>query len=116
MRLNSAPFEAMKAGKKTVEIRLNDEKRKGVKKGDVIIFTRTDGAEQLTVEVVGLYPFGTFRELYEKFTPEVCGSAHKGIGERLADTYKNYYSKEQEKRCGVLGIEIKLAGQEKGGL
>lgn len=33
MRLNPSPFEAIRSGKKTIEIRLNDEKRKQVKVG-----------------------------------------------------------------------------------
>ena len=108
MRLNPAPFEAMRSGRKTIEIRLNDEKRKQIKTGDAIIFTRTDGAEQIIVEVLARHECATFRDLYEKFAPAVCGSEYNNIEERLADTYRNYYTREQEAESGVLGIEIRL--------
>ena len=32
MRLNNGPFESIKSGTKTIELRLNDEKRKRIKK------------------------------------------------------------------------------------
>ena len=41
MKLNPAPFGLIKAGKKTVEMRLFDEKRQRIKAGDIIEFTNT---------------------------------------------------------------------------
>lgn len=38
MRLLEEPFELIKAGKKIIEIRLNDEKRQKVSIGDEIVF------------------------------------------------------------------------------
>lgn len=38
MRLHNAPFELIKNGTKTIEIRLNDEKRSLIKEGDIIEF------------------------------------------------------------------------------
>ena len=40
MSLNPAPFEKIKNGEKSIEIRLYDEKRRGVKIGDIIIFSK----------------------------------------------------------------------------
>ena len=39
MRLNNEPFNKIKEGTKTVELRLLDEKRKTLRVGDKIIFT-----------------------------------------------------------------------------
>ena len=39
MRLNNEPFNKIKEGTKTVELRLLDEKRKALRVGDKIIFT-----------------------------------------------------------------------------
>jgi ASC-1-like (ASCH) protein len=108
MKLNPQPFAKMAEGTKTIEIRLNDEKRRLLKVGDTIEFTRTDGAAKLIVEIIALHQFLTFRELYEKFPPAVCGSEYTTVEERIADTYKTYYSPKREKEWGVLGIEIKL--------
>ena len=42
MKLNSKPFESIKSGSKTIELRLNDEKRQQVSVGDFIEFSLTD--------------------------------------------------------------------------
>lgn len=39
MRLHNSPFKLIKNGTKTIELRLNDEKRKLIKVGDIIRFT-----------------------------------------------------------------------------
>ena len=39
MKLNASPFEKIKNGTKTIELRLNDEKRQQVKTGDFIEFS-----------------------------------------------------------------------------
>ena len=41
MNLNPQPFEMIAQGKKTIELRLLDEKRKKIAAGDVLIFTNT---------------------------------------------------------------------------
>jgi ASC-1-like (ASCH) protein len=39
MRLHDGPFKLIKAGSKTIELRLYDEKRQEIKVGDEIEFT-----------------------------------------------------------------------------
>ena len=44
MRLNHDPFVLIEKGSKTIELRLNDEKRSKIKVGDTIVFEdRTTG-------------------------------------------------------------------------
>ena len=38
MKLNKEPFEKIKSGEKTIELRLYDEKRRKIKAGDTICF------------------------------------------------------------------------------
>ena len=38
MQLHPEPFELIKNGNKTIELRLLDEKRKRIRKGDIILF------------------------------------------------------------------------------
>ena len=47
MRLNNGPFELIKNGTKTIEIRLNDEKRSLIKEGDIIEFENRATKEKL---------------------------------------------------------------------
>lgn len=107
MRLNPLPFDKIKSGEKIIEIRLYDEKRKRIKIGDRIAFTKATSNERIVVEVVNLHRFATFRELYQKFSPDICGSSYDSIEDRLTDTFKDYYTKEQELEFGVLAIEIR---------
>ena len=55
MKLYSSPFEMIKSGEKTIELRLFDEKRQKVKIGDKIVFTNTANGETLNTTVVKLH-------------------------------------------------------------
>ena len=41
MKLDPQPFESIKSGEKTIELRLFDEKRQLINVGDTIVFTDT---------------------------------------------------------------------------
>ena len=45
MNLNPEPFEMIRNGQKTIELRLNDEKRRMINVGDMIEFTQTETGE-----------------------------------------------------------------------
>lgn len=108
MQLQPKPFELIKNETKTIEIRLNDEKRRKIKIGDEIVFSLADKPSQiLKTRVVNLYRFKTFKDLFEAFPPRALGAKNK---KDLAGVYK-YYSIEQEKKFGVLGIELKVCYQ-----
>lgn len=105
MKLNPSPFSQIKAGTKTIEIRLNDEKRRLLNIGDELVFTLiTDEAQSIKTEVVNLHVFKTFKELCESFPAIQYGSESSDEWELM---YK-YYSKEDEEKWGVLGIEVKV--------
>ena len=67
MKLNNEPFKAIKNGTKTLELRLNDEKRKQLIVGDYIEFTNIENNEKLLVEVIDLFKYNSFEELYKHF-------------------------------------------------
>ena len=97
MKLDPVPFARMKAGQKTVELRLNDEKRRRVRVGDTITFTDTGSGEELTVTVTALHPFPGFSELFAALGTAPCGGPVD---------MDRYYAPEDQKKWGVLGIEI----------
>ncbi len=103
MKLNESPFERIKNGTKTIEFRLYDEKRKKVKIGDKIEFSKLpDLQEKILVDVLDIYRDKTFENLFKKiFTDE-------DEIERKTKSMYQYYSKEQEKEYGVVGIKIDL--------
>ncbi len=106
MKLRRQPFESIKSGKKTIELRLYDEKRQKIRVGDQIRFTLVDGEEGLTAEVVGLYLFATFQELYQSLSLEKCGYDDPSVAKW--QDMEAYYSREEQARFGVVGIEVKL--------
>ena len=103
MRLHPNPFEMIKGGTKTIEIRLNDEKRKSIKVGDLIKFiSRENPEEAFQVEVVRLDVFDSFKDAYAAYSPKEYGGESK---EEWKGMYI-YYSPDEEKKHGVLGIHL----------
>ena len=109
MKLAFEPFQQILTGLKTIELRLNDEKRQKIKVGDIIVFCNVQQPEQkLTAKVINLYNFATFADLYLSLPLEKCGYLpEQKSSAKYTDMYK-YYTKEEEKRFGVLGIEISI--------
>lgn len=103
MKLQESPFERIKNGTKTVEFRLYDEKRKKIKIGDQIEFSKLpDLQETILVDVLDLYREDTFENLFKKlFTDE------DEIKKETKSMYQ-YYSPDEEKQYGVVGIKISL--------
>ena len=67
MKLNENPFERIKNGTKTIEFRLYDEKRKKIKIGDKIEFSKLpDLQEKMLVDVLDIYRDKTFENLLKK--------------------------------------------------
>ena len=52
MNLNPDPYEMIKNGKKTIELRLYDEKRRKIRPSDEIVFTNTATGETLRTRVL----------------------------------------------------------------
>ena len=111
MKLMVQPYEAIKSGIKTIEVRLNDEKRRRLMLGDHIIFSCPDlGDEIIEVEITELLRYKTFRELYLACGPDFF--RNKSL-EAFDESIHAIYSKEQEQKYGVLGIRfIKLEPEE----
>lgn len=102
MKLLERPFNDIKNGVKPVEFRLYDEKRSKVKIGDKIEFSKLpDLEEKLVVDVTNLYRSDNFYNLFISLGYSEDDAIDKS--ERMT----SIYSKEDENKYGVLGIEIK---------
>lgn len=106
MNLNPSPFEMIRSGRKTIELRLLDEKRQQIKVGDGIVFTNTLTKETLSAAVVGLHKFASFDELYDNLPLLKCGYTEEDIGEANPRDMEQYYSLAEQKKYGVVGIEL----------
>lgn len=106
MNLHDAPYKLIKEKTKTVEMRLNDERRKDLKIGDIIIFTNRDTKEKLKTKVLKLDYYDSFKELYKHFDNIEIGYKKDDIPN--PSDMDVYYTKEQQEKYGVIAIRIEL--------
>ena len=108
MKLKRVPFDKIKNGTKTVEMRLYDEKRQLLEVGDIIEFSCVDNDEKLVCKVISLNKFNSFEELYATVPLERCGYSADEILTASANDMLEYYSLEKQRQYGVLAIGLKL--------
>lgn len=109
INLTPAPMQEIRTGNKTIELRLNDEKRKQISVGDTIKFINTeDSNDTLRVKVVDLFLFSSFAELYDNLPLLNCGYNEDNINTASPEDMEMYYSREKQNKYGVVGIEISL--------
>ncbi len=104
MQLVEDQLQKMKQGTKTIELRLNDEKRRNIKIGDIIQFESTTTSEKIIVEVVDRFEYPNFYELYQDFNKVELGYDEDETSDPK-DMY-DIYSKDRVLEYGVLGIQI----------
>jgi ASC-1-like (ASCH) protein len=109
MKLNDGPFVAMKDGRKTVEIRLFDEKRRAVKVGDHITFTRVSNpGEKIFVVVEELLRYDSFAAMLDELPMIAFGYPDDYDKNVFMNEIYKIYTPEEEIKFGVLGIRIKI--------
>ena len=105
MKLKPAPFAAIQSGHKTLELRLNDEKRQKIKVGDTIVFTQTETGETLRAVVLDIRKYPDFEAMYAVENPLAMGYAEGETAD--PKDMSQYYMEDEIKRYGTLAIEIK---------
>ena len=94
MKLRAIYFDKIKAGEKIYEIRLNDEKRKLIDVGDVIVFKKEPELNEVLKAVVkDLIYFNSFNEMSTTLPLEKVGFENKPLDEVVA-IYHQFYSEE----------------------
>lgn len=113
LKLHSRPFEEIKSGRKTIELRLYDEKRRLIQVGDTLIFTHSDDSSQtLAARVTALHLFPDFAALYAALSLDKCGYLPEELATAAPEDMNVYYSVEKQALYGVVGIEIALLEEE----
>ena len=77
-----------------------------IKIGDFIEFTNNTTNEKILCDVVNLYKYKDFEELYKHHSKIAIGYLKDDNND--PKDMLSYYSKEDINKYGVLGIEIKL--------
>ena len=94
MHLDQSPFLQIQSGQKSIEVRINDEKRATLRVGDHIEFvSRADPTQKISKRVNQLSTFKTFEDLFARFPDE------------RTEIYK-YYTKADEDKFGVVAIKL----------
>ena len=105
MSIQTKYYNLLKSGKKTVELRLFDEKRQKIRVGDeIIFFNSSDKKDMFKAVVLNLYWAKNFDSLCQIITPKQAGFSSKS---ELISVLKEFYTQKAQEKFGVIGIEIK---------
>lgn len=104
MNLNPNPYAMIKNGLKDIELRLYDEKRRLISKGDIIVFTNIETKEKIKVLVKELHIYKNYEELYPNFEKTRLGYLEDE--EANPKDMEEYYSIVNIEKYGVVGIEV----------
>ena len=105
MNLQDKYFNFIKNGTKRIELRLNDEKRRQIKIGDLIEFSNEK--DKFTAKVIGLLEYKDFKALFNDFEIEIL--ANKTMTKQeLLGVLSEFYTPEKQEKFSVLGIRVEL--------
>ena len=105
MNVKTKYYNLLKTGIKTIELRLDDEKRQKIKTGDEILFSdSSDATDNFKAVVIALHRADSFDSLCDKISPSQAGFSSK---EELIKTLGEFYTPEAQQQFGVVGIEVK---------
>ena len=104
LKVKEKYYNLLKSGKKDIELRLYDDKRKLIQIGDMIEFANfSDSRNTFCAEVVALHRAADFASLCQKID---CRRAGMESPEELIKVWRNLSGRTSEE-FGVVGIEIK---------
>lgn len=109
MNLQEQPFRLIEDGRKDIEMRLNDERRKNMHEEDFILFRNVITQKYLFAKIIKIHHFPNFHLLYQSFDKERLG--YLKHEEAKPSDMNLYYPDEKIERYGVLGIEIQVIRQ-----
>ena len=106
MNLVPSAFKKIEDGRKTIELRLNDEKRQRINVEDTVVFNCSSTKDIITAQISGLHKFSNFKELYNALPLEKCGYTVAELDTAHYTDMEQYYTKEQIEKYSALGIEL----------
>lgn len=107
MKLQEKFFNYIKYDTKEYEIRLNDEKRRKIKKGDLIEFQKEPlKEEKIIYEVEDLLYFNDFEELIDKIDIKFLASSQEST-KGLLNSLNRFYSRDDQNKYGVVAIKLR---------
>lgn len=106
MKIQEDFFEQVKSGKKVYEVRVYDEDMQKIVIGDTIIFKKMPNLiDGVVTKVVDVKKFDTFEQMAQTLSLSSVGLDKKNASQ-VSRFYRSLYSKEDEKKYGVIAIKI----------
>jgi len=106
MTLNDEYFLAVKNNRKTVELRVRDEKREQIRLGDTIVFSKKSDPEQkVMVRVKGCYLYESFESLVDDFTADELGFKGRAKKE-IVKLANSIYDHKKTRKYGAFAIKF----------
>ena len=107
IHLDSDVFKVVASGKKCVEARVNDEKRRKLKVGDKLIFLkRPDDIERIEATVLELNYYSNFREMVNYYDIENL-YLKSYTKEKFLKLLERFYTEEEQNKYGVVAIKFR---------
>ena len=106
LTLYNDPFNAIKNGKKSVEMRLNDERRQNISVGDILVFENIITKEKISVEVLEKNIYKNFFDLYGNYPKTEIGYDVNEIAN--PNDMLKYYSQEK-----ILAVNKRASSRER---
>ncbi|QGZ97750.1 Cof-type HAD-IIB family hydrolase [Mycoplasma sp. NEAQ87857] len=101
LNISDKYFKLINQGSKTVEIRLNDPRRYGLKEGTLINLINDQTQDELCVKIKRVTKYNSFKDL---LTNEDTSKTQLSLSD--LDVLYQFYSIENEAKYGVLAIEV----------
>ena len=105
LHINSASFERVVNGTKTIEVRLYDERRQRIDIGDEITLINRANNKTVQVKVFRLHRAPTFHDLFTMVDVSQVGYETSEAAEKSTAEFYDY---NDELASGVVGIEFTL--------
>lgn len=106
LKIQPRYFNYINNGTKRIELRLYDEKTQQITIGDTILFQKEpELITTMKAKVIGLLRYNSFEELFNDFNIEIMADISM-TKQELLDALNGFYTSEQQKQYGVLGIRI----------
>lgn len=106
MHLNEEPFNMIKDNIKTIEYRVNDEKRRNLKIGDTLLFLKRPlEKEKIEAVITDLKHYDDLLSMFTATFDRDFKDRYKNPKEVVNDT--PYYDEEEIKKYGCVAIYFK---------
>ena len=106
MQLIHPQWLLIKSGTKTIEMRLNDAKRRTLQIGETVDFIDLTTSQHLVTRLISIQSYPNFESLLSQYTAVQVGSAPETPVTQMVQEMLTLYSPTQVQQLGVVALQI----------